>query len=88
MTTDICSKCKAVLDTTGNPKWCKACRAAYQRDYQDGKTERGEAKGYARGVRAMRDLLADEFGKQGGGMFSGDECALLIRQAPGPKLEA
>jgi hypothetical protein len=83
--TDECSKCNATLDTIGYPKWCKACRANYRREYEDEKQERLGKKGYARGVEDLRDLLAGEFDRLGSGNFSGAECAYLIRQVPAPR---
>lgn len=82
-----CGKCGKALDTTGAPKWCKQCRADYQRDYQGGKQERAIRQGFALGVQAMRQLLAKEFDAQGGGMFSGVESAELIQRAPGPRFD-
>lgn len=42
-------------------------------------------KGFYEGVAATKELLAEEFERFGPGQFSGDEIAVLIRQAPGPK---
>lgn len=44
-------------------------------------------KGFIEGVKATKELLAQEFERFGSSEFSGDEIAALIRQAPGPKLE-
>lgn len=75
--------CGRDLDTEGYPKWCKRCRAKYQREYKAIKDEIG----FAQGVGAMRDCLASEFERLGSGMFSGSECAGFIRNAPGPKFQ-
>jgi hypothetical protein len=69
----------------GGNKWCNECRAQWQRDYQDTRITMANNKGFYEGVKAMRDLLAQEFERLGWGAFTGDEIALLIRQAPGPR---
>ncbi len=79
----MCSKCKGGLDTEGYPRWCKGCRAKYQKDWKQTR----EALTFGDGIAAMRELLANEFQNQGGGSFSGYEIRDLIMQAPGPTLD-
>ncbi len=80
-----CSQCKTNdLDTTGLPKWCRECRARYQRERTVLRADMKENMGFAKGVRAMRELLAEEFLKLPNGYFSGTEIAGLIMRAPGP----
>lgn len=82
-----CSKCGLDLDTDGTPKWCKKCRATYQREYNATKEGRAEAAGFARGVMATKGVLASEFSRLGNGQWSGYEIANLIARAPGPKFD-
>ncbi len=81
----VCSKCAGALDTTGSPRWCKSCRAAYHREYKELKEGMSETRGFSAGISAMRDCMATEFERLGSGMFAGYEIAELIRQAPGPE---
>lgn len=85
--TSKCSKCGEERDTAGYPKWCRACRAKYKRDYEEIVKTMDKGNGFGQGVAAMRELLATEFEKFGLGRFTGDEIATLIRQAPGPQRE-
>jgi hypothetical protein len=79
-----CRKCDALLDTENPPYWCRKCRAEYQRDYAAGKLKRAEARGFAAGVEAFRELLITEFDRLRISGFEGGEVAALIQQAPGP----
>lgn len=86
----MCSACgnapRAAQDST-NPH-CKGCRAVYARAYRQVSTEMTHAKAFREGVRAMKDLLANEFEQiRGTGAFGGQEIAAMIRQAPGPLLD-
>jgi hypothetical protein len=76
--------CSNPLDTTGTPKWCKRCRADYQKEHRALEMDRKERQGYIKGAKKMREILAAEFAKLGIGTFSGDEVAELIQRAPGP----
>lgn len=81
----LCSKCSGELDTTGYPKWCKACRASNKRDYEATKKEMAESRGFAAGVSAMRTYLAENFQQYGSsGSFTGMEIAATIMQVKGP----
>jgi len=81
-----CSKCKEALDTEGTPKWCKKCRSAYQREYQDSREGRAEAKGYARGFAAAREWLSGLFTERlGGESCTGYEASRYILTEPLPK---
>ncbi len=82
----LCSKCKknpvAFPDST-NP-WCKECKAAAQKKYMESAEGMAEGKGFALGVRAMREQIASAFGGQGSGMFSGYEIHDLVLEAESP----
>jgi SET domain-containing protein len=80
-----CSKCEKDLDTEGNPKWCKACRAKYQREYQSLKKEMSETRGYAAGCSAMREFIAGYFQQFGNVRLSGVEAAFMTRKAGLPQ---
>jgi len=53
MADELCSKCGKELRASGKDPWCKTCRAAYQREYQNGRSERG----FSAGAEAMRSAL-------------------------------
>lgn len=78
---ETCSRCQKPLDADGSPRWCKACRAKYQRDYQALKKEMSESRGFAAGCSAMRDTLAKHFEQFQRARFSGAEIAKMIRRA-------
>ena len=82
--TETCSRCPNTLDTTGYPRWCKDCRAKYQKEYHRIKEAMAEGKGFAGGAAAMKDVLATEFDRLGSGTFPGYEIANLIRGCPIP----
>jgi hypothetical protein len=91
-TSEKCTKCDNPLDTMpvppGTAKWCKACRAAYQAEYQgkyrDTKGRQAEAQGFARGVEAMRNLIASKFAPFPMGMFGGSEVVRCIKAVEAP----
>jgi hypothetical protein len=81
-----CAQCKVNdLDTTGNPKWCKSCRARYQREYQVLKLGMGERKGFHRGVAAMRALVIAKCQGIGSGRATGYQFADWIAGEPLPE---
>ncbi len=80
-----CSKCEKELDTDGTPRWCKACRAKYQREYQSLKKEMSETRGFAAGCSAMRDFMATYFQQFGNVRLSGFEVAQMARKAGMPQ---
>lgn len=81
-----CSRCEEKLDTTGFPRWCKACQNKYRRELRETRKEMQESRGYAAGVSAMREYLAREFEQRYGnqGSWTGSEIADIIRAARGP----
>ena len=89
-TPEKCSNtgCSNPLDTTGTPKWCKECRARYQRENKALRMNRAEAEGYYRGFRegvtTLRKILIDELCKAGGGMMRANEVAIWIGSVPTP----
>ncbi len=80
-----CSKCEKALDTEGYPKWCKACRAKYRREYEATKEEMTETRGYAAGCSAMRDFMAGYFQQFGNVKLSGFEVSVMARKAGLPQ---
>ena len=84
---ETCSKCEKPLDTTGFPKWCKACQNAYRREYRRTKDDMSESRGFAAGVAATKDLIASEFMNAiRGAQINGYEAARLVRACRGPAL--
>ena len=82
-----CSKCGQVLDTTGTPKWCKSCRADYQRERTNGIEERAEKRGLERGITAEKQSVEAYFRYLGNAHFSGTEVAAMVAKMPGPRVE-
>ncbi len=80
-----CSRCESELDTEGTPRWCKKCRAKYQREYQALRKEMGESRGFAAGCSAMREFMAEHFRTFGSARFSGVEVWDMIRKAGVPR---
>ncbi len=88
ITTDVelkCSKCEKDLDTEGSPRWCKTCRAKYQREYQSLRKEMSETRGYAAGCSAMRQFLSDYFMQWPNARISGIEISKMVRSAGVPQ---
>ena len=81
-----CSRCEKDLDTTGYPKWCKACQAAYRREYRSLQGEMAETRGFAAGVSAMRDHLTNRFSRAPLASFTGAALVDWLRKEPGPRL--
>ena len=83
-----CSKCDGVLDSTGFPKWCKACRRTWDKDYRALKLEMSESRGFAAGVSAARDHIVRKFEAIGTtATFNGAVAAQWVRgeQIPMPQ---
>ena len=81
--TDLkCSRCEADIDTTGSPRWCKKCRAKYQREYQALRVEMVNGRAHAAGAAAAREALAAHFLRFPNSMFSGTEIWAMIQKAP------
>ncbi len=86
-----CSNCDGILDTAntkGTNKWCRKCRAEYQRDYVDRQYEDAKAEGFDEGVKACRLYLLQQFSKYPIGMFSGMDIINYIRSADMPRSNA
>lgn len=81
-----CSKCGADRDTTGYPKWCKACRNKYQSEARESEDWRTERRGIIRGILAMREATANHFRQWGGRPFMGAEVAAIVAEIPGPQI--
>ncbi len=58
----ICSKCHE-RPASGKHVWCRECRTAYQREWDEGREDRAErrgfAQGYVAGAEALRTALVD-----------------------------
>ena len=84
----VCTKCKknprADQNADATNRHCIDCRTAAAQQYRATRLEQEHGKGFVKGVDSFRRIIALEFSAQGGGMFSGYECAELIMRAPGP----
>ena len=78
-------QCSNDLDTTGSPKWCKVCRARYQREYKDTVREMAESKAFSDGCAVTRDALARAFAVYPNSIFYGLEIAQKIHEFQAPK---
>jgi hypothetical protein len=82
-----CSKCEKPLDTTGFPKWCKACQNAYRQEYRRTRLDMSETRGFAAGVASTKAFIASEFEKAiRGAQINGYEAARLVRACRGPEI--
>lgn len=79
-----CNKCSAPIDTTGYPKWCKACRAKYKREYTDTVEAMTAARAFNQGVDAFRETLAMEFARHGKAPLTGTQVSWIISNSPRP----
>jgi hypothetical protein len=78
--------CGKPLDTVGKPKWCKSCRAAYQRERQVLYAEETEAIGWRRGAEAMKAvLLAALLGAHPNGRMLVHEVVWFVNSAELPE---
>jgi len=78
-----CSKCERDLDASGFPRWCKVCRAKYQREWCALRKEMSETRGFAAGVSAFREHLLKKFSAiPASYMFSGPVAAEWVRTEP------
>ena len=84
----LCSKCGT------NPRgakhgWCNQCKAEAQTQYERDRESMVEARGFALGVKAMRDLLLVELVKaHPGGLIRVGEFATWIARMTLPRPEA
>lgn len=74
----LCSKCGNELDTTGSPKWCKKCRAAYQREYQQTRQEMNAGHDFHAGAEAMRAAADAWFRQFARSTFTGLEVCHVL----------
>lgn len=85
----LCTKCESSLDTKGFPLWCKKCQNDYRKQYNAIRKQMAEKNGFALGVQAMRDYLANEFAKYPQFQrFDGPSIARTIRSVAAPPLPA
>ena len=84
----MCTKCKneprANQDKDATNRHCSKCRTEAAANYRATVLEQENGKGFGKGVAAMREIVVNEFELQGGGMFSGWEIGVMVRQMPGP----
>ena len=87
---EVCSKCKqhprAYPEST-NP-WCKRCLATYKGEYSESRLAMERGKGFAAGVEAMVQTLAQEFARHPAAMVTCSEVASVILAAPRPRAPA
>jgi hypothetical protein len=83
-----CSKKDCQEPSRAGHAYCKEHWAEYMRFYRVSGLERANAQGFARGARAMRDLLSGKFAAiRGTGGFSPMEIAGMIQECEGPVQE-
>jgi len=80
----LCTKEGCEDPRAGEKPWCKKHLAEYQREYVKTKEGMAEGRGFAEGVRLMREQLSTFFEGQQSGCFSGYEVCDLIRDARPP----
>lgn len=83
----LCGKC-GVNPRVEKQSWCAECFADYQLGHAQTRLVQAEGKGFAAGVEAMRETLAQEFLRLGPVAVSCIEVSQAIRQAPRPQLKA
>ncbi len=80
-----CSRCEKPLDSTGYPQWCMKCRAAYKKEYSRTQKDMTETRGFASGISACKEFLAQEFERRiAGSPLTGFDVARFIRTSHGP----
>lgn len=85
-TMENCRNPRADQDPRATNRHCRTHRNEAQKRYVMSKLEQQSGKGIARGITMMRELLVEEFDRQGSAQFTGYEIAELIRCAPGPAI--
>lgn len=80
-----CPNPKSNSEST-NP-WCADCWRAYLSGYRASSKAREMAKGFAAGVRAMKETLAQQMAIFGAAVFTGSEIAAMIRAVDTRDLE-
>ena len=80
-----CTRCGKEDAASGTPRWCKKCRAEYQRDYQDTVREMANKKGFAEGARAYREMVVSKLRKvRPDAQMSVGELIAWLRREPLP----
>ena len=76
-----CSKCESgKVEDEHYPRWCKTCRAKWQREYQALRKDLSETRGYAAGVSAFREHIVKKFEAIGTtATFNGAVAAQWVR---------
>jgi len=87
-----CSKCEGILDTVetkSKDKWCRKCRAEYQREYVDRQYQEAKAEGYSEGFAAgyaeCRAYLMRHFNPHPFGQFRGLDIVTYLRELTPPQ---
>jgi hypothetical protein len=75
-----CTRCEKDLDTTGYPRWCRACKGKYQREYNATRKEMHETRGFAAGASAFRAAVVARMRLFGSAHFSGAEVASMVER--------
>jgi len=81
-----CSRCSDALDTAGKPRWCKKCRAKYQKEYQELRQDAAENNGFQSGCRCMQAATAAYFRQYPSAVFTGAEIAHMISKLSSAEL--
>lgn len=84
----LCTKCKTEprvdQKLAATNRHCQKCRAEAHRTYMQTKSEQEVGSGWARGVKDMREFLAEQFAKYRIQTFDGPTIASIIRQCAPP----
>lgn len=79
----LCAKCQTNEATSQT--WCKACRAKYQREYEDTKEDKAFRRGFQAGVEAQRTDYVDRWlWFPGDALVSCADVAKNLNEAPRP----
>jgi hypothetical protein len=82
----VCGKCGAEMDAPGKPRWCKACRAKYQKEYQLRRAHEERSEGFTEGATAMKAmLLAGVLSAHPAAVLKCAEVANWISRSPLPE---
>jgi hypothetical protein len=82
----MCSKC-GVFVAARNHAWCVECKAEHQAGNREAKLRMARASGYAEGVDAAIETLAQEFARLGDAKVTCMEVAAAIRHSPRPQFK-
>lgn len=86
-TFEKCPRCKTRPATAGRNRWCSECNAEYQREYQAGREDRAEGRGFARGIESMRQAVQAHFEQFRFAHFAGLEISKMVGTIPAPRFQ-